>query len=190
MRSGTVRTVVVTLGVALILFVIGALAFIYSGIYDIAATDPHLGVVRWVLNTTQVRAVEEHAERAPEPPRADSAMLRHGVQHYSEMCVVCHGAPGVERGEFGKGMNPTPPDLARMAERYSARELFWITKHGLKMAGMPAFGPTHSDLEIWGIVAFVQQLPRMSSEEYQRWVQRYGGGGEGGHTHAPGTPSH
>jgi mono/diheme cytochrome c family protein len=182
MQSRTVPTIVITMVVAAILFMVGALAFIYSGVYDIAATDPHLGLVRWVLNTTQVRAVEEHAEEAPEPPPVDPAMLQHGFRHYREMCVVCHGAPGVERGEFGQGMNPTPPDLAEMAERYSARELFWITKHGLKMAGMPAFGPTHSDEEIWGIVAFVQQLPEMSPQEYQRWIQRYGGG-RGGHGH-------
>ena len=205
MGTRTLPTVVITLVGVLILSVLGALAFIYSGLYNIAATDPHLGVVRWVLNTTQVRAVQEHAEAAPSPPPTDPSMLQHGFQHFREMCVVCHGAPGVERGEFGKGMNPTPPDLARMAERYSARELFWITKHGLKMAGMPAFGPTHSDEEIWGIVAFVQQLSQMSPREYQHWVQRYGGAGGGaahgegtqesaggghGHSHAPGSPSH
>lgn len=205
MRTRTVPTVVLTLLVALILFVIGALAFIYSGVYNIAATAPHLGLVRWVLNTTQVRSVEERADQAPEPPPVDPAMLQHGFQHFREMCVVCHGAPGVERGEFGKGMNPTPPDLGRMAQRYNARELFWVIKNGLKMAGMPAFGPTHSDEEIWGIVAFLQQLPGMSPQEYQRWVQQYGGtggggahgesaqesaAGEGGHSHAPGTSSH
>lgn len=214
MRTRTVPTIVITLVVALILFVIGALTFIYSGAYNIAATDSHLGVVRWALNTTQVRSVEARADGVPEPPPVDPAMLQHGFEHYREMCVVCHGAPGVERGEFGQGMNPTPPDLGRMAQRYNARELFWVVKNGLKMAGMPAFGPTHSDEEIWGIVAFVQQLPQMSPQEYQSWIQQYGGGdgghghggggqghgdggdaregtqGEGGHTHAPGTPSH
>lgn len=191
MRSRTVPTIVITLGVVLILFVIGGLAFIYSGLYNVAATEPHLTPVRWALNTTQVRSVKQHADGVPEPPSVDSAMLRHGFEHYREMCVVCHGAPGVERGAYGKGMNPTPPDLARMAERYSARELFWIVKNGVKMAGMPAFGPTHADEEIWGIVAFVEQLPEMTPQEYQDRAQQHGGGdggeGEGhGHEHGQG----
>lgn len=205
MRTRTGPTIIITLVVALILFVMSALAFIYSGIYNISATAPHLGVVRWVLNTTQVRSVEERARSAPEPAPVDPAMLQHGFEHFTEMCVVCHGAPGVERGEFGKGMNPTPPDLARMAQRYNAQELFWVIKNGLKMAGMPGFGPTHSDEEIWGIVAFVQQLPEMTPQEYQRWVQQYGAGddanGHGAgeeeastaeeeHTHQPRAPAH
>lgn len=206
MEGRTVRTVVITLAIALVLGIVGALGFIYSGVYNIAATDSHFGLVRWVLNTTQVRSVTVRADDVPEPQPMDSAALVEGFRHYGEMCVVCHGAPGVERGEFGEGMNPTPPDLARMAERYSSRELFWIVKHGLKMAGMPAFGPTHSDEQIWGIVAFLERLPEMSPQEYERWAREYGGTGEdgghghggggtegaqgdGGHTHAPGSAS-
>lgn len=84
------------------------------------------------------------------------------------MCAACHGAPGVERGALGKGMNPEPPDLAAEAAEWSDRELFWITKHGIKLAGMPAFGVTHSDEEVWGIVAFLRRLEHISPEEYRR----------------------
>ena len=84
------------------------------------------------------------------------------------MCVTCHGAPGVERGTLGKGINPKPPNLAKEAGEWSDRELFWITKHGIKLAGMPAFGVTHSDEELWAIVAFLRRLETMSAEEYRR----------------------
>ena len=200
MRSSTGSTVLITLALALLVLVGGGLAFIYSGVYNVAATDSHLGIMQWALNTTMDRSVAVHASEAPEPPPVDSAMLANGFHHFSEMCVTCHGAPGVERGEIGKGMNPEPPELSEEAAEFSPRELFWITKHGIKMAGMPAFGPTHTDEEIWGIVSYVQRLPEMSPEEYQGWVGRYGGGGgegadgeeaeEGGHAHAPGTPPH
>ncbi len=193
MRSRTVPTVLATLAAALLVLAGGALAFVYSGAYNVAATDPHMGVVRWALNTTQARSVAVRSADVPEPPPVDSAAVADGFHHFSEMCVVCHGAPGVERGELGKGMNPTPPELSEEAAEFTARELFWITKHGIKMAGMPAFGPTHSDAEIWGIVAYVKRLPDMSPQEYQRWVERYGGGEAteaGGHSHAPDTPPH
>lgn len=200
MRRSTGSTVLVTLAAALLLLVVGGLAFIYSGVYNVAATDAHLGIVQWALGTTMDRSVAARAGDVPEPPPTDSAMLANGFHHFREMCVVCHGAPGVERGELGKGMNPEPPELSEEAAEFSPRELFWITKHGIKMAGMPAFGPTHSDPEIWAIVAYVQRLPEMSPDAYRAWVQRYAAGGEsggmgeaaeeGGHTHAPGTPPH
>jgi hypothetical protein len=36
------------------------------------------------------------------------------------------------------------------------------------MAGMPAFGPTHSEEEIWGISMFVERLPEIDASEYAR----------------------
>ena len=34
------------------------------------------------------------------------------------------------------------------------------------MAGMPGYGPTHTDEELWELVAFVKQLPEMTPERY------------------------
>ncbi|NNF58978.1 MAG: cytochrome c, partial [Rhodothermaceae bacterium] len=45
-------------------------------------------------------------------------------------------------------------------------EVFWILQHGIKMAGMPAYGPTHADDELWQLVAFVKQLPEMTPARY------------------------
>lgn len=66
---------------------------------------------------------------------------------------------------MGRGLRPQPPPLADVVAEWSAAELFWIIKHGIRMTGMPAWGPTHGDEEVWAIVAFVQTLPTMSAEE-------------------------
>lgn len=191
------RSAAIAVLATLAVLVAGGLIFMYAGVYNVAATEDHTALGRWVLNTGQNRSVAVRAGEVPDPPPVDSAMLSHGFEHYRSMCVVCHGAPGVERGEFGKGMTPTPPDLAEQATEFSSRELFWIAKHGIKLAGMPAFGPTHSDEEIWGIVAFLNELAGMTPEEYARWEARYpaahdsgSAGGQKGHSDAPGTPSH
>jgi hypothetical protein len=55
-----------------------------------------------------------------------------------------------------------------MASRWSRAELFWIAKNGIKMSGMPAFGSTHKDEEIWRVVSFVQRLPRVTEEDYAK----------------------
>ena len=33
------------------------------------------------------------------------------------------------------------------------------------MTAMPAFGPTHTDEEIWKIVAFIHHLPDLTAQE-------------------------
>ncbi|MDX1661987.1 MAG: cytochrome c [Gemmatimonadota bacterium] len=183
------------MAITIALLGLGAFGFLYSGAYDVSATSGHTDFVHWILDTTQRRSIAARADAVPSPPAADQADVEHGFEHYRAMCVVCHGAPGVERGEFGKGMTPLPPDLAEEAAEMSARELFWVTKHGVKLAGMPAFGPTHSDEEIWGIVAFLERLPDMSDAEYARWEARASSSrdstsSDAGHAHPSGSSSH
>jgi mono/diheme cytochrome c family protein len=173
--SRTPRIVLLTLLATVALTVVFASAYIYSGLYNVAASTGHSRVLQWILQTTQQNSVRNHAKEIERPATISNDQFAHGVEHYDRMCVQCHGASGVERGELGKGMTPTPPDLTRTASQWSDEELFWIIKHGIKLAGMPAFGPTHSDEEIWGLVAFVRQLPEMSPARYQELVKDSGG---------------
>jgi mono/diheme cytochrome c family protein len=103
----------------------------------------------------------------------DDESLRHGFGEYDEMCVVCHGAPGVRPQAIGRGLNPEPPDLAAPDAETNDAELFWIIDHGIKFTGMPGFGATHSKETVWALVAFVKRLPGMSPEEYARQRAEY-----------------
>ena len=105
-----------------------------------------------------------------------------GFGHYDEMCTLCHGGPGIERSEIGKGLNPQAPDLAKAVKAWTPRQLFWIINHGVKMTGMPSFGATHDDDEVWSIVAFVEKLPQISPEQYQRMKRE---AGPDSHEHLP-----
>ena len=40
---------------------------------------------------------------------------------------------------------------------------------------MPAFGPTHTDEEIWKIVAFIRHLPDLTKEERDSLLATTGG---------------
>ena len=100
----------------------------------------------------------------------DPAKVLMGIEHYAAHCAVCHGAPGVPKGEIAQGLYPQPPDLAKIAPLYTPAELFWIVKHGIKMTGMPAWSD-HSEEELWATVAFVEKLPGMSEQEYGELVK-------------------
>lgn len=163
MTKGIVVGVLGTVVVALL----AALVIIYTGAYNVAATYPHGPVARWVLSTTMKQSVQRRAPEAPAPPRDLGSRASQGVQLYDEMCVQCHGAPGIEPKAVGKGLRPDPPDLSKSVPEWSDKELFWIIKHGIRLTGMPAWGVTHADEQIWAIVAFLKTLPGLDAEQYQ-----------------------
>jgi mono/diheme cytochrome c family protein len=175
-------TVIASILIAVLLVLLGGLAAIYVGIYDVAATAPHWPVTHWIMETTRVRSIKAHAAGITVPSAfADPATIPIGVEHFAKHCAVCHGAPGVPKGDIARGLYPPPPNLANAAPLYSPAELFWIVKHGIKMTGMPAWSD-HSDEELWAIVAFLKKLPGMSEQDYARLVMA--NMSRGGHHHS------
>lgn len=160
----TRRCVGSIIGFIIVLGILGIL-FIYSGIYNVAASYPDTALAAWVLSTTMDHSVQRHAGGIKVPALDDPAMFEAGFGHYRRMCAGCHGAPGMKKR--ASGFNPEPPELTEAASDWKPNELFWITKFGVRMSGMPAHGGTHSDKEIWEIVAFTKKLPSMKPAEYQ-----------------------
>ncbi len=157
-------------GAVIALLIIGGLIYMYSGIFDISARIPHDPVTLWAMNTVRDNSIKHNADNNIKTPNLnDSDLVKMGFVHFREMCVGCHGGPGIERSEIGQGLYPKAPSLARAANDWTPQQLFWITKNGLKMTGMPAFGPTHSDEMIWAIVAFTKKLPTITKEQYQKF---------------------
>lgn len=159
------------IAVLLVLAAAAAAVYAWLGYYNVAASEPHAGFVRASLQTIRDNSIERHARAYPGagPPLDEPEMIRTGASHYArEGCAGCHGGPGAPQGEIAKHMLPQPPDLTRTAARWTDAELFWIMQNGIKLTGMPAFGPTHDEDELWAMVAFVRKLPTMTPEEYEQ----------------------
>jgi mono/diheme cytochrome c family protein len=110
-------------------------------------------------------------------------MIEAAANAYKSMCQHCHAGPGAEREQWASGMRPRPPQLTEAATRWETHQIYWIVKHGVKMTGMPAFGPSHDDATLWGIAAFVRDFPAMTPERYMAMGedrQQAGSGHHGG----------
>jgi len=149
---------------------LGSAAFVYFGLYNIAADAPHSAPVYALLNELRDRSVAVHArDITPPADLASPKRIAAGGGLYGEMCASCHLGPGVERSELSQGLYPQAPELAKATDLTPA-EQFWIIKHGVKLTAMPAWGKTHPDPLIWDMVAFVRRLPAMPADEYRRLV--------------------
>jgi mono/diheme cytochrome c family protein len=163
--------IILLLLTALAVLTAGSL-FAWSGLYNIAAAEPHFSFTRWLLATVRDRSVLAHSQGINAPNLSDPRLFQSGFRSYHDMCRTCHGAPGEESSPIRKGLNPQPPTLdAQRVQGRSDAALYWIVKNGIRMTGMPAFGKTHGDDELWAVVSFVRQLPRIKPEEYRALIE-------------------
>ena len=172
-----------TVKVLVALAVIGVLAgagFVYSGVYEIGADEPHWPATSWLIKTLRDRSIAARSRGIEVPPDLDSTeRVRRGAGNYDAMCTGCHLKPGMDDSEIRKGLHPQPPDLAKAATGADAARQFWVIKHGIKMTAMPAWSAGGVDDDtIWDMVALLQKLPALSGNDYAALVAA-----SEGHTH-------
>lgn len=169
MPRTTKRTILVTAAatvaaLGLLAAGIGA-AVLFGGWYNIGATRQHWQPIHSLLETGMRYAVRHHA-RDIVAPRLGAGHIARGAQVYHAVCQQCHGGPGMAQDDIGQAMQPLPGPLVDASRHWRTRELYWITRHGIKMSGMPAWEYHLADADIWAVVAFLQRLPGLSAREY------------------------
>ena len=162
-----IQTVFVTLGMLLVAGALCAAAFIYAGVYDVAATKHHTGLTYHLLHYAMLRSVTTRADTIRPPALDGAGRFRSGMALYAEHCVQCHGAPGVSPAPFAFGLRPAPVNLVEPGRNWRPSEIYWIVKHGVKMTAMPGWQYRLTDEELWDLVAFVKHLPALSPVEYK-----------------------
>ncbi|HEX6364422.1 MAG TPA: c-type cytochrome [Albitalea sp.] len=158
--------VMLTLAGALAIGLAVAALVVLRGLYDVGATTQHTQPVYTLLELTLKRAVRVRAADIVVPPLAEPDRVARGAACYRDHCAQCHGAPGVAPGPVGTSMQPLPGPLVDASRRWHERELYWITRHGIRMSGMPAWGMRLADADLWAIVAFLSRLPDLSPADY------------------------
>jgi cytochrome c1 len=174
MRGFCGATALAVVAALLLLAAAALLIVIHGGLYDVSATRQHTAPLFWVLEETMRTAVRRRAAGIVAPELTDPKLVQRGFLLHRESCVQCHGAPGVAPGDAGKGLLPVPNNLAQTGSEWSAAEIYWVTKNGLKMTGMPAWGMRYTDDDLWAIVAFVKRMPRLTAGAYAEMDERAG----------------
>ncbi len=169
-----VQIVVGTLCGAALAAACAAALVVWSGIYPVSATREHFQSVYGLLETTMRRSVQRHARDVQVPDLAQPARVARGAACYRLHCEQCHGGPGVAQGPIGRGMQPLPGPLADARQRWELREIYWITRHGIRMSGMPAWEFRLPEEDLWSLTAFLVRLPALGPADYAAATRREG----------------
>jgi thiosulfate dehydrogenase len=153
------------LGLVLGVAAVAAGAYLYFslGYAPVATSAPPMPFEeRMAKMALAARIAKEAPSGVPVPP--DEANLLAGAQLYQEHCAVCHGLKGQPETAIAKGMFPKPPQLfeGHGVTDDPAGETYWKAKNGIRLTGMPGFGASLSEQQLWQVsllLAHADKLP-------------------------------
>jgi mono/diheme cytochrome c family protein len=159
------------IGTLAILCAVAAGIYLFGGFYNVAARAGQRGYFDLALVHIRDASIDRHAGATPPFALDDPATIRAGAREFAHnRCSDCHGAPGVERDAFTKGMNPHPPNL-KAASGDPPTQVFWVVQNGIRMTAMPSFAKVGlSNDQMWRIVAYIKKFPKISPAEYKAWT--------------------
>jgi hypothetical protein len=71
-------------------------------------------------------------------------------------------------------MLPVPSNLAHSARQHDPQWLYYVTRKGVRMTGMPAWEYRLPDESLWSTVALVESLPDLDAGAYRELVNEAG----------------
>ncbi|MGA8097319.1 MAG: cytochrome c [Candidatus Cybelea sp.] len=167
MARGLVLGVVATL-VALAL---GAYLAIVSGFVPANADAKPSKLERWMAKRSLQATLDREARKGPNPVALTDANLIAGIRIYAANCAVCHGAADGKPSRIARGLYQSPPQLATDGVEDDPEGVtFWKVSHGIRLTGMPAFGKTLEDEELWQVTLFLKHMDALPPAPQRVWT--------------------
>ena len=159
------------LGVIVTLAAIAGGVFVVSrfGLYPIGADNPPSSLERNLAGRAMDVYADNHKPAGDNPVAISPANLTTGALEYEEHCALCHGGASAKISPMQHKFNPPAPQLVNRIPHDEPAWLFWVTKHGVRMTGMPTWDGVLLDDEIWKIVAFIKHSDKLPPDVMTAW---------------------
>jgi len=170
MLKGVVLGVALTIGVALI----GAYSLVQSGLIPANADAKPGRLETWMARTSLDATLSREAPKDQNPVALTDQDLLEGVHLFAKNCAVCHGSAkgDASASPIAKGLYQKPPQLATDGVEDDPEGVsFWMIKHGIRLTGMPSFGDSLSDRQIWTLALFLKHMDKLPPVVQQTWQQ-------------------
>jgi hypothetical protein len=82
------------------------------------------------------------------------------------------GRRNASASPIAKGLYQKPPQFATHGVEDDPEGVsFWRIKHGIRLTGMPSFGSSLSDEQIWTLALFLKHMDKLPPAVQQAWQQ-------------------
>lgn len=143
--------------------------FVVSGRMPVATAEPPLPLEKYLARKA-LHAAMDPAIADPSRVENNEHNRLAGARVYHAQCAVCHSAFGQTETAISRGMFPHPPQLLPPEKGVVGDlvgETNWKVKNGIRLTGMPGFGATLSETEMWQVsllLLHAKQLPESVRE--------------------------
>ncbi len=149
--------VVVTLGI----LALGGGVFIGLGLVNTAADQQPGKLETYIASGSLDAAVKRRAGGLANPVPVSDDSLMEGMTLYAIDCAGCHGSLDKSLSKLGADFYPPVPQIIKDPIDDPEWFIYYVTKHGIRNTGMPAWSQHLKDEEIWKISAFLSRINRL-----------------------------
>jgi thiosulfate dehydrogenase len=111
--------------------------------------------------------VDAHAPKQGNPFKPTMDNVMDGSMVYDKHCALCHGTLKEPVSLMKSRFYPPVPQLMNHTPDDPDANLFYVTKYGVKMTGMPGWDGLLSDDDIWKAVLFIKNSSQMKDTPAQ-----------------------
>ncbi len=164
-------------GVAATLLVVFGATFliINRGWIPVGADNPPGSMERRLAHMATDAYVARNAPHQANPAEPTAANLIEGARQYERNCALCHGGALQKISPLRTKFSPPAPQIVNRVPRDEDGNLWWITKHGVRLTGMPAWDGILSDDQIWKIITFLKHSNKLPPDAQAAWLQAAAG---------------
>lgn len=157
--------------------VVGALAiFLYVrlGFVNPRADIPVNGLEKKIAMPSLDASVDRRAPKLANPVDPSNSNLIAGMKIYQANCAICHGDVNHPRAALADALYPRAPQFVEDAADMPDYQNFFIIQHGIRSSGMPAWGQSFSELQIWQATTFLSHMDHLPAEVSHQWKTESG----------------
>ncbi|HEV3091364.1 MAG TPA: c-type cytochrome [Candidatus Cybelea sp.] len=162
----------VVIGIIATLVVLGLAGYIgiEAGIVPANADGKPSHLERWMAKTSLHASLSREAPKTPNPVPLNDANLVAGIKLYAANCAVCHGAADAQPSNVAQGLYQKPPQLAKDGvEDDPDGVTYWKIAHGIRLTGMPSFGKSLNDQQVWQLTLFLKHMDGLPPAPQRVW---------------------
>ncbi len=124
----------------------------------------------WAARASLRATLSREAPKTANPMPTTMPNLLTGIKLYGQNCAVCHGVANGQASTIARGLYQNAPQLAKDGvEDDPDGVTYWKISHGIRMTGMPAFGPAFTENQIWQLSMFLKKMDKLPPQAERAW---------------------